>query len=141
MKNILDLIARICLATIFLFEAYDSIAYFQQTKNTMTTYGLTWNQDFLLLATIILLSLGGILILIGYKASFGAFLLLLYWVPVTFIVFSFWNDPVEIRRLQSIMFMKNIAIIGGLLAIMVNGAGKYSVKRLLAAVRSPRPKI
>lgn len=141
MKNILDLIARICLATIFLFEAYDSIAYFQQTKNTMTTYGLTWNQDFLLLVTIILLSLGGILILIGYKASFGAFLLLLYWVPVTFIVFSFWNDPVEIRRLQSIMFMKNIAIIGGLLAIMVNGAGKYSVKRLLAAVRSPRSKI
>ena len=141
MKNILDLISRIFLSTIFLFEAYDSIAYFQQTKNTMTTYGLTWNQDFLLTATIIVLLLGGILILIGYKASFGAFLLLLYWVPVTFIVYSFWNDPVEVRRLQSIMFMKNIAIIGGLLAIMVNGAGKYSIKRLLLAVRSPKTSI
>ena len=139
MKNILDLISRIFLATIFLFEAYDSTVYFQQTKQTMTNYGLTWNQDFLLTATIIILLLGGILILIGYKPSFGAFLLLLYWVPVTFIVYSFWNDPVEVRRLQSIMFMKNIAIIGGLLAIMVNGAGKYSVKRFLSAVRSPKP--
>lgn len=141
MKNWLDLISRMCLATIFLYEAYDSIAYFQQTKKTMDAYGLSSNQDLMLTGAIVLLLLGGILILIGYKASFGAFLLLVYWIPLTFIVHSFWNDPVEVRRLQSIMFMKNIAITGGLLAVLVNGAGKYSVKRLLAAVRSPRQDI
>lgn len=141
MKNWLDLLSRIFLATIFLFEAYDSIAYFQQTKKTMDAYGLSSNQDLMLTGAIILLLLGGILILIGYKASFGAFLLLVYWVPLTFIVHSFWNDPVEVRRLQSIMFMKNIAITGGLLAVLVNGAGKFSVKRLLAAVRAPRQDI
>lgn len=141
MKHTLDLLSRIFLATIFLFEAYDSIAYFEQTKRTMDAYGLSGNQDILLTGAIILLSLGGILILIGYKASFGAFLLMVYWIPLTFIVHSFWNDPIEVRRLQSIMFMKNIAITGGLLAVLVNGAGKYSVKRLLSAVRSPRNEI
>jgi len=141
MKNWLDLLSRACLATIFLFEAYDSIAYFQHTKKTMAAYGLTGSQDLLLIGAIILLVLGGLLILIGYKASFGAFLLMVYWIPLTLIVHSFWNDPVEVRRLQSIMFMKNIAITGGLLAILVNGAGKFSVKRLLAAVRAPRNEI
>lgn len=141
MKHTLDLLSRIFLATIFLFEAYDSIAYFEQTKRTMDAYGLSGNQDLLLTGAILLLSLGGILILIGYKASFGAFLLMVYWIPFTFIVHSFWNDPIEVRRLQSIMFMKNIAIIGGLLAVLVNGAGKYSVKRLLSAVRPPRNEI
>ena len=114
MKNWLDLIARMCLATIFLYEAYDSTVYFQQTKKTMDAYGLESNQDLLLTTAIIILLLGGLLILIGYKASFGAFLLMLYWIPFTIIVHSFWDDPVEIRRLQSIMFMKNIAIAGGL---------------------------
>ena len=132
MKDILDLIARFLLSFIFIFDAYDSIFYFEKTKEKMTHYGLTWQQDMLLIGAIFLLILGGVLILIGYRSSFGAFLLLLYWVPLTFIVHSFWNDPEEARRLQSLLFSKNIAIIGGLLMVFVNGSGKYSVRRLFA---------
>ncbi|WP_235297015.1 DoxX family protein [Portibacter marinus] len=138
MKDIADLVGRFFLSLIFFFEAYDSIAFFKQTKNTMTVYGLTWNQDLLLYVTIFFLVLGAILVLIGYYANLGAVMLLLYLVPVTFIVFSFWNDPVEVKRIQSIMFMKNIAIIGGLLILIVNGAGKYSVKRLIYTLRLPK---
>jgi len=79
-----------------------------------------------------------VLILIGYRSSFGAVLLLLYWVPVTFIVHSFWNDPEPVRRLQAILFMKNVAIIGGLLMVLVNGSGRYSVRRLFAKIKVPR---
>ncbi|MEL6866481.1 MAG: DoxX family membrane protein, partial [Bacteroidota bacterium] len=104
MKNVIDLIARVLIAFIFLYEAYDSIFYFKATKQKMTSYGLTWNQDFLLLGAIFLLLLGGILILIGYRSSFGALLLLIYWIPVTFIVHSWWNDPPGEQRLQAIMF-------------------------------------
>lgn len=137
MKDIIDLIARVLLAFIFLFEAYDSITYFKSTKALMTEYGITWKQNLLLTGAIILLVLGGTLILIGYRSSFGAFLLLLYWVPVTFIVHSFWNDPPEDQRLQSIFFMKNLAITGGLLMVWVNGSGRYSIKRLFATFRVP----
>ena len=135
MKSVIDLLGRIFLSIIFLFEAYDSIAYFNQTKDTMTAYGITWQQDILLGACIFILVLGGIFILIGYRASLGAFLILLYWLPVTFIVHSFWNDPLEIQRLQSILFMKNLAITGGLLMILVNGTGPYSIRRLFSATR------
>ena len=135
MKDVLDLVARVLLSFIFIFDAYDSIFYFEKTKEKMTAYGLTWNQDLLLIGAIFILILGGTLILIGYRSSFGSFLLLLYWVPLTFIVHSFWNDPEEIRRLQSLLFSKNIAIIGGLLMVFVNGSGRYSVKRLFATFK------
>lgn len=137
MKDILDLMGRIFIALIFLFEAYDSLWYFEDTKAKMTTYGITWNQDLLLVGAITLLLLGGILVLIGYRARLGALLLLAYWVPVTFIVHSFWNDPEAIRRTQSILFMRSLAIVGGLLFVYVNGSGRYSIKRLFATFRVP----
>ena len=137
MKDVADLIARIFLATIFLFEAYDSIQFYDHTQQTMTDYGITWRQDFLLISCIVLLLIGGVSLLIGYQAKLGAALLLAYWIPVTFIVYSFWNDPQEVRRLHSIFFMKNIAIIGGLLMVLVNGTGKYSIRRMLDVRRLP----
>ncbi|MEM9917851.1 MAG: DoxX family protein [Bacteroidota bacterium] len=138
MKDVTDLIARILIAFIFLYEAYDSIAFFQATKKKMISYGLTWNQDLLLMGAIFLLLMGGTLVLIGYRSGFGAILLMLYWVPVTFIVHSWWNDPPEQQRLEAIMFMKNIAILGGLLMIFVNGSGRYSIRRLFATTKVPK---
>ncbi len=138
MKDILDLIGRVCIAFIFIYDAVDSIWYFKETKAKMASYGLTWQPDLLLIGGIFLLLSGGVLILIGYRSSFGAVLLLLYWVPVTFIVHSFWNDPEPVRRLQATLFMKNVAIIGGLLMVLVNGSGRYSVRRLFAKIKVPR---
>jgi putative oxidoreductase len=120
----------------------------------MEYYGLTWHQDALLYGAIVLLVLGGLMVLLGYRTKAGAFLLLLYWVPVTFIVHDFWNVPksCEItfacqdiglvgtdlyRRLQAFFFMKNLAIIGGLLMILVNGSGRYSIKRIFATTNVP----
>lgn len=135
MKHILDLIGRVFLSVIFLFEAYDSIRYFKETKVQMAEFGLVWQQDMLLGTAIFGLLLGGTLLLLGYRATFGAILLLLYWVPVTLLVHDFWNKPPAMLRLESIIFMKNLAIAGGLLIMIVNGAGKYSIKRLLATTR------
>lgn len=137
MKHFGDLLGRIFLSFIFLYEAYDSLAFFHPTKEIMTSYGINWQQDFLLTSAIILLTLGGLMILSGYRASLGAFLILLYWVPVTFIVHSFWNASPDEYRMQSIMFMKNIAITGGLLMVWVNGSGRISIKRLFATSRVP----
>ncbi|MBT8219821.1 MAG: DoxX family protein [Bacteroidia bacterium] len=137
MKDVIDLIGRIFIAFIFLYEAYDSIKYFKQTKEMMTDYGLTWRQDLLLLGAITFLIIGGILVLIGYRTTLGAGMLLAYYIPVTMIVHSFWNDPEDIRRMESIMFMKNLAVIGGLMIVMVNDSGRYSIKRLFATTRVP----
>lgn len=101
----------------------------------MTVNGLNWNQEMLLYGSIFLLILGGLMVLFGYRSTLGATLLLMYWVPVTFIVHDFWNYPKEELREQSILFMKNIAIIGGLLMLAGKGSGRYSIKKLLATTR------
>ncbi len=102
----------------------------------MTDYGLTWNQDLLLFGAIFLLTLGGLMVLFGYRSTLGAIMLLLYWIPVTFIVHDFWNtDTNPDLRYHSILFMKNFAIIGGLLMLIGKGSGRYSIRRLFATTR------
>jgi putative oxidoreductase len=138
MRELFDLIARILVSIIFFFEAYDSIAYFKLVKETMTDYGITWSQNFLLIGAIFVLIVGATFLLIGYRVGFACTILLLYWLPVTFIVYSWWNDPEDVRRLHSLIFMKNLAIAGALLKFMINGSGKYSIKRMFRVARIPK---
>jgi len=148
MKNLVDLIARILLSAIFFYEVYDVIFYAEATKSAMAAHGLTWNADMLLKGGTFALVLGAILLLIGYRVALGVTLLLMYLIPTTFIVHDFWSAPVDcmvtasctegeelFRRMQAISFMKNLAIIGGLLMVWVNGSGKWSVKRLFATTK------
>jgi putative oxidoreductase len=135
MRDVIDLIGRIFLSAIFIFEACDTIWYFERTKREMAALGWTTNQDTLLHGSVLLLALGGLLVLFGYRSTLGSLLLLCYWVPITFITHDFWNAPKDELRLQSILFMKDVAIIGGLLMLMGKGSGRYSVRRLLATTR------
>jgi putative oxidoreductase len=138
MKNWFDLIARILLAGVFLYEAVDSIIFFRDVQETMTIYGLTWKQDLLLGGAIFLLFLGGTLFLLGYRMGLAGAMVLMYWIPVTFIVYSFWNDPQESIRLNAIIFAKNLAIAGGVLLLMIKGSGKFSMKRIERVTRIPK---
>lgn len=135
MRDITDLIGRIFLSAIFIFEAVDSTLFFEKTKQTMSQFGLTWNQDMLLYGAIFFLITGGLMVLLGYRTTLGSMMLLIYWLPVTFIVHDFWNYPKDQVRMQSILFMKDIAIIGGLLMLAGKGSGRYSIKRLLATTK------
>jgi putative oxidoreductase len=149
MKDVLDLFARILISGFFLYDAYDSIFYFKETQAKMTYYGLTWNQDLLLIASIFLLILGGILVLLGYRTTLGALLLLFYFIPLTVIAHNFWavpegyqlalpvQTPKDYQRLQGVLFMKNLAIIGGLLMVYVNQSRKYRIRRIFATFRVP----
>lgn len=137
MYHIFDLIGRILISAIFIFEAIDSIMFADKMKMTMAEYGITWKPDLLLYSSIVALVIGAIMLLIGYRIRFGVWLLLLYWLPVTFIVYSFWNDPVTTQRLNAILFMKNIAIAGGLFMIAAHGGGKYSIQRLFVVTKLP----
>jgi len=138
MKDWTDLLARILLAGVFLYEAVDSFIFFHDVQEAMTIYGLTWKQDLLLGGAIVLLSIGGILFLLGYRMGLAGLLVLMYWIPVTFIVYSFWNDPREEIRLNAIIFAKNLAIAGGVLLLMIKGSGKFSIKRLEQVSRIPK---
>ena|SRR5205814_868270 len=71
---------------------------------------------------------GGLSIVLGYKAKLGAWLIILFLVPVTLMMHNFWTitDPV-MRRTQRVMFMKNLSMVGAALMIAYFGAGPLSI--------------
>jgi putative oxidoreductase len=139
MKDIIDLFGRILLSFIFLYEAYDSIWFFQSVKNQVAVHGYDNQQSQLVVLGIFLLLLGGLLILLGYRTTLGAMLLLMYWIPVMIVKHDFWNSTGEDDyRLQSLLFVKNLAIAGALLKIAAsNGTsgGRYSLRRILSTTK------
>ena len=76
----------------------------------------------------VLALLGGASILLGYKARLGAWLIVLFMVPVTLMMHKFWglSDPMA-ATIQKVMFMKNVAITAGALLITYFGAGPFSL--------------
>jgi len=71
---------------------------------------------------------GGLSILLGYRAKLGAWLLVLFLVPVTLMLHKFWTvqDPM-MAQIQMILFMKNVAMLGAALLISQFGAGPFSL--------------
>src|SRR5712692_12007420 len=71
---------------------------------------------------------GGLSILLGYRAKLGAWLLVLFLVPVTLMMHNFWavHDPM-MAQVHMAMFMKNLGLLGGALLISQFGAGPFSL--------------
>jgi putative oxidoreductase len=71
---------------------------------------------------------GGLSILLGYRAKLGAWLIVLFLIPVTLMMHKFWTvtDPM-MAQLQMILFMKNVSMLGGALLISQFGAGPFSL--------------
>jgi len=83
--------------------------------------------------------LGGLSLALGYRAKWGAWLLVLFLVPVTAMLHNFWAvaDPM-MAQMQQAMFMKNLAMLGGGFVIAYFGSGPLSLSAWLEA-RSRRP--
>ena len=71
---------------------------------------------------------GAVSVLLGYKAKIGAWLLVLFLVPVTVMLHNFWavQDPM-MMQMQQAMFMKNLSMLGGALLIAHFGPGPVSL--------------
>jgi putative oxidoreductase len=71
---------------------------------------------------------GGISVAAGYKARWGAWLLVGFLVPVTVMMHSFWKlqDPATIH-LQQAMFAKNVSMLGAALLLTQFGSGEFGL--------------
>ncbi|HEX4335322.1 MAG TPA: DoxX family protein [Polyangiaceae bacterium] len=76
----------------------------------------------------VIAGLGGLSILLGYKARIGAWLLVLFLVPVTLMMHKFWGiaDP-QMAMMQRVMFMKNVSMFGAALMLTFMGSGPFSI--------------
>jgi putative oxidoreductase len=121
MQALIMLLARFCIAFIFLMSGLGKVMNPSGTQQYMDQYGLPLTFLFLIGAICVEL-LGGLSVLTGYKAKWGALVLFLFLIPTTLIFHREFSDQIQV-----IMFMKNLAIMGGLLLLLSHGPGKISM--------------
>ena len=118
-------LARVLFASIFLMAGLGHFS--QQSIGYAASQGVPLANLAVPLSGVLAL-LGGASILLGYKARLGAWLIVLFMVPVTIMMHKFWgiSDPMA-ATIQRVMFMKNVAITAGALLITWFGAGPISL--------------
>jgi putative oxidoreductase len=119
MDAVLNIVARILMAQIFILSGWSKITGYAGTQQYLTTAGVPG----FLLPLVILTELGGgILLLVGFKARWAALALAGFALLSAFI---FHLKPGD--QQQMINFMKNLAMAGGLLLVVARGAGAPSI--------------
>lgn len=117
---VLALITRVLMAYIFLVAGWGKISAYSATVGYMESMGVP---GALLPLTILVEFGGGLALLFGFQARFAAFGLGLFSIITAFI----FHDGAQ----DSINFMKNFAMAGGLFFLMLHGAGKISLDHLI----------
>ena len=121
------LAGRFLLALIFLVSGGGKLMDIPGTTAYMATMGLPM-PSVLLWGSLAFELIGALLVLVGYKARLGAFLLILFMIPTTLVFHSFWGLAGNERIAQMLQFLKNGAIIGGLFLVVAYGAGPLSLE-------------
>tara|TARA_B100000029_G_scaffold324137_1_gene316545 strand:+ start:3605 stop:3982 length:378 start_codon:yes stop_codon:yes gene_type:complete len=121
MSNTLDLLGRILISALFILNGFFKINNYDDTISWMESFDMP---GVLLIPAIILEVLGPILIIIGYQTKIVAGLLSLFCITTAII---FHNDFDNQMQLTS--FLKNIALAGGFLFLVVNGARELSLDK------------
>ena len=112
-------IGRLFLSMIFIFSGFTKITGYAATQGYMESMGVP---GMLLPLVIAVELLGGIAILLGFKARLVAILMAGFSVVSALLFHQFWIDESQMNP-----FMKNIAMAGGFLMIFAHGAGAYSI--------------
>ena len=123
MTNILDFCARILISALFFTNGVFKIMNYDGTVNWMEGYDVP---GILIIPAIILEILGPVLIILGYKIKITAAILSVFCLATAFI---FHNDFSNQMQLTS--FLKNIALSGGFLLLVINGSKKFSLDKKL----------
>ncbi len=118
-------LGRILFATIFVYSSRGHFAH--QAVGYAAQHGVPMASMLVPFAGLLAL-LGGLSVALGYRARWGAWLLVLFLVPVTMMMHNFWTvkDP-NMAQLQQTMFLKNLSMLGGALLITHFGAGPVSL--------------
>jgi len=109
---------RTLLSIIFLVSGVGKIPGWSGSLEYMQAHGIPepWAPILLAIATVIEI-VGGVMLLVGFRDRAAALVLFLYLIPVTLVLHSFWEAPAAEALSQRVAFLKNLAIMGGLLAV------------------------
>lgn len=119
-----SLIGRILIGLIFVMSGIHKIADPDGTQQYMAAMGITTATTFLYAGAVFVEVVGGLSLWFGVWAKWSAAALIVFMIPTTLIFHTNFGD-----QNQAIHFLKNVAVMGGLLYVAVYGPGRLSADR------------
>lgn len=124
----LPLIARIFMGSLFLVAGIRKLMGIAGTVGYLTKLGFP-AADMLVYLAIAIEIIGSILLIIGWRTRLVAWLMIAFVLVATFAAHRFWEFEAAQMANQMNHFLKNFAVIGGLLMVIAFGPGRASVDR------------
>jgi len=123
MHAVISILGRIMITGIFMLSAVgNKIPNFQEVSGAMAAEGVPY-PSLALVGAILFLIVGSASIIAGYRARFGATLLLAFLILATYYFHDFWNFEGPDQQLQRIQFLKNLSLMGTMVFLIANGPG------------------
>jgi putative oxidoreductase len=124
--NWLMLVARVCIASVFLVSGLHKGIWFQKAAVEFRQMGIPL-VGLTLPVTIVLHLFAAVCLIIGFMTREAALALALFTVVATLKVHAYWRLPREEQLGRSRTTTANLAIVGGLLLLAAVGPGAFSV--------------
>ena len=118
------LTGRILLAALFIPAGISKIVGFEGTVGYIASVGLPLATVAAITAIVVEL-IAGLALLVGYRIKLAAVILAVFTLVATVLFHNFWAMPADQAYMQQLMFMKNIAVVGGLLMVAALGGGTW----------------
>lgn len=118
--------ARVLLAQVFIVSGFGKLKAFAATAAFMGNLGIPAAQLMLVL-TIALELGGGLLLVLGWQARWLAIAFFGFTFLTAVVVHPFWSAEAQSVGGQLNNFMKNLAIMGGMLYVVIHGPGPLSL--------------
>lgn len=122
----LVLLGRLAIAVIFLGSGPPKLMNLAGFAGSLAAMGLPAPFILALLAGVVEFG-GSLAVALGFKTRYAALLLILFVIIATLLRHNYWMLEGAARAAQHIQFMKNLAIIGGLLLLYAHGPGRISI--------------
>jgi putative oxidoreductase len=128
MNPLLPLVGRLLIAALFIVAGIRKIMMWPMQVAYFTKLGFPMPEAFTVLAIVIELG-AAILLIVGWRTRLAAWLLALFVVIATFMAHRFWEFDAAQQANQMNHFLKNLAIVGGLMFVAAFGPGTTSVDK------------
>ncbi|WP_394756759.1 DoxX family protein [Rhodoferax sp.] len=125
-QNPLNLVARLAMVALFLPAGIGKLTGFAGTVGYISSAGLPLPTLAAAIALIVEI-VGSLALLAGFGTRIAALVLAAFTLVASFFFHNYWGVPADQAFMQQLLFFKNIAVVGGLLAIAANGAGAWSL--------------
>jgi putative oxidoreductase len=128
LNNVVTLAGRTLLALIFIVSGFGKITGFAGTAGFMASKGMPM-AEVLLVGAIAVEFLGGLMLLLGWKARWAALAIFIFIIPATLVFHNPAGLTGQEAQNQMIQVMKNLSIMGGMLMVFAFGPGAWSLDR------------